>query len=177
MEMGEERIKEIKEAFDLYDNDGSQTLGLTQLQNVLLCLGYDFSSKEMNSIMLEFGDPPMNTSNINSIYNNTANKQPEINARRITYNSLLTMLTKKAKESDAEEDIIDCFKLIDVNGTGKLGYDEIKYLMLLLGENFCDEEINEIITQVDSTGKGQIDYKDFVKMTLLKEHFDTIENK
>ena len=170
--MEEERVKEIKEAFDLYDSDKNQVLTISQLQKVLLCLGMDLTSKELNEIMLEFGDPPVNTSNVNSLYNisSSANKQPEINKRKITYNSLLTMLTSRAKESDVENDIMECFKLIDVNGNGKIGYEEIKYLMLLLGENFCDEEINELITQVDTSGKGLIEYKDFVKMTLLKDN-------
>ena len=47
MELGEERIKEIKEAYDLYDplNKG---VGLTQIYNILQCLGIDININELN---------------------------------------------------------------------------------------------------------------------------------
>lgn len=167
MELGEERIKEIKEAYDLYDplNKG---VGLTQIYNILQCLGIDININELNELVLEFGEVSSKEDN-NPKVKAFDNKIPEVNLRKVSYNNLLLLLSKKLKESDLEEDIIDCFKMIDVNGNGCIGYEEIKYLMLLLGENFCDEEIYEIINQVDTNGKGHITYEDFVKMTLIRD--------
>lgn len=148
MELSEERVKELKEAFDLYD-DSTGYIGMTALRSVLLCLGIEVSADEIISMMNDFGE------------------EKDL-LKKINYQSFLKMMMLRTKESDIEDELIEAFKSFDKKGDGKLGFEEVKYMMLCLGENFLEEEILEIINQTDVSGKGYIDYQDFVKILLTK---------
>lgn len=152
MDFTDEKLKELKEAYDLYDKDKDNYVGMTELRNIMLCLGLECTSyDDINEIMSEYGE-----------------EKEDKSLKRISYPNFLAMISKRSKESDIEDEILHAFKSFDKTGEGKLGLKELHYLMLNLGENFSDEEIQEMIIQTDTTGKGYIDYKDFVKLLLTK---------
>lgn len=174
MEMSDEKLREIKEAFELYSQDGTQYVGMTQLRSVLLCLGLNLNSDEINSIMEEYGEYlDDNKENNNVIKTNSTNNSYKITSvplKKLSYSNFLLLMSKRIKESDNEEELIEAFRSFDKTGDGKMGYEEIKYLLLCLGENFSEDEILEIINQTDTTGKGYVDYKDFIKILLVKNN-------
>lgn len=45
---------------------------------------------------------------------------------------------------------------------------EFRYFMTHMGEQFTDEEVDEIIREVDIDGDGQINYEEFVHMMTSK---------
>lgn len=163
MELSDEKLREIKEAFELYDVENKQSVGMTQLKSILLCLGIEASSNEINNIMEEYGESP---SNINEGENSSLNMISTL--KKISYSNFLLMMSKRNNESDYEDELMEAFRAFDKAGDGKLGFQEIRYILLCLGEDFSEEEINEIINQTDTSGKGYVDYQDFIKVLLLK---------
>ena len=58
-----------------------------------------------------------------------------------------------------------------VNGDGKLSKDEIKNgYMTYFGKNLTDEQIDDIFSQVDADGNGEIDYSEFVAATMNEKN-------
>lgn len=144
-EFGEEKIKECKEAFQIFDRDNDGLLNIEETSNAFLALGYEFKKKEMCSIFSDYatGD-------------------------RINFKSFLAFLSKRSNDQENEEELMECFQNFDRDGDGKLNAKELKYTLLTLGEKLSDDEIDEIINEIDSTGEGSITYQDFVKLMLLK---------
>ncbi|KAM0961096.1 hypothetical protein ACFX13_020839 [Malus domestica] len=56
------------------------------------------------------------------------------------------------------------FKKFDVNGDGKISSSELGAIMSSLGQPSSDEELNSMISEVDSDGDGFINFKEFVEL-------------
>lgn len=154
-EFSEERTKEIKEAFEMFDKDKDNLLSCEETYYLLLCLGIEYTEDEFWEFFAQYG-------------NKTSESYVDPKNLKMDYVSLLSYLNKKSKEYDIEKEIMNCFSLFDKDGDGKVNATEMKYLLLSLGEKFEDEEINEIIDVIDTTGQGSISYEDFVRILLLK---------
>ena len=154
-EFSEERTKEIKEAFEMFDKDKDNLLSCEETYYLLLSLGIEYNEDEFWEFFKQYG-------------NKTTEAFTAPRHLKMDYVSLIAFLNKKSKEYDIEKELMSCFKLFDKDGDGKINSSGMKYLLISLGEKFEDEEVNEIIDVIDSTGQGAITYEDFVKILLLK---------
>jgi calmodulin len=143
----EEKSREVKEAFDMFDRDKDGKININELSNVMKALGYNLTEKEVSEIMGE---------NDND------------NDGKLKLEEVLFLVNNRSKEIDTEDELIEAFRLFDKEGKGYIGIDEIKHLLLMLGESMSNEEIEEIITQADLDGDGKVSYQDFAKLMLLK---------
>ncbi|KAG4081654.1 calmodulin [Neocallimastix lanati (nom. inval.)] len=80
----------------------------------------------------------------------------------------LTMMARKMKDTDSEEEIKEAFKVFDKDGNGFISAAELRHVMTNLGEKLTDEEVDEMIREADIDGDGQINYEEFVKMMMSK---------
>jgi len=143
----EEKSREVKEAFDMFDRDKDGKINNNELNNVMKALGYNLTEKEVSEIMGE---------NDND------------NDGKLKFEEVLYLVNNRSKEIDTEDELIEAFRLFDKEGKGYIGTEEIKHLLLMLGESMTNEEIEEIITQADLDGDGKVSYQDFAKLMLLK---------
>lgn len=52
--------------------------------------------------------------------------------------------------------IREAFRVFDRDGNGYITAEEFRYFMTHMGEQFSDEEVDEIIAEVDIDGDGQV---------------------
>lgn len=51
------------------------------------------------------------------------------------------------------------FYIFDKNGDGKISAEELRNVMLNLGEKLTDEELDEMIREADIDGDGVVNYE------------------
>jgi len=78
--------------------------------------------------------------------------------------NFLDMMARKFDETSAEDEIREAFKVFDSDGNGFINRQELRYVMLNLGENMGEEEIEYLIDEIDIDGDGQINYEEFYTM-------------
>ena len=77
---------------------------------------------------------------------------------------MMPSVSKNGGEEDAEEEMLEAFKVFDSDGNGNISADELRQIMANLGEKLTDEEVDEMVKEADIDGDGQINYEEFVRM-------------
>ncbi|KAH0795740.1 centrin [Histomonas meleagridis] len=140
-ELSEEHRQEIREAFDLFDTDGSGSIDAKELKVAMKALGFDPTKEEIRRMIND-----VDTEKTGSI----------------SFAQFLQMMTKKMQERNPEDEIRKAFRLFDDDNTGKITFKNLKRVSIELGENLTDEELREMIQEADRDGDGEVSYEEFV---------------
>jgi len=147
-QLTEEQIAEFKEAFSLFDKDGDGTITTKELGTVMRSLGQNPTEAELADMINE----------VDADGNGT-----------IDFPEFLTMMARKMKDTDSEEEILEAFKVFDKDGNGFISAAELRHIMTNLGEKLTDEEVDEMLREADIDGDGQINYEEVVKGMMAKK--------
>ena len=146
-ELTEEQKQEIKEAFDLFDTDGSGTIDAKELKVAMRALGFEPKKEEIRKMI---ADADRDGSGV------------------IDFPEFLSLMARKMKDTDTEEELVEAFKVFDRDGNGLISAAELRHVMTNLGEKLTDEEVDEMIREADVDGDGHINYEEFVRMMMAK---------
>lgn len=103
----------------------------------------------------------------------------------IDFPEFLTMMARKMKDTDSEEEIKEAFRVFDKDGNGFISAAELRHVYVMpsltssmtnLGEKLSDQEVEEMIREADTDGDGQINYDEFVRVRIpFHSHLDDDE--
>ncbi|XP_042181588.1 caltractin isoform X1 [Oncorhynchus tshawytscha] len=142
-DLTEEQKQEIREAFDLFDTDGSGTIDVKELKVAMRALGFEPKKEEIKKMIADIDREGSGT---------------------IDFNDFLCMMTQKMSEKDSKEEILKAFRLFDDDGTGKISFKNLKRVAKELGESLTDEELQEMIDEADRDGDGEINEQEFLRI-------------
>jgi len=74
----------------------------------------------------------------------------------IDFPEFLSLMSRKMRDTDTEEELIEAFKIFDRDGNGFISAAELRHVMTNLGEKLTDEEIDEMIREADIDGEVQM---------------------
>lgn len=142
-ELTEEQKADIKEAFDLFDPDGTGRIPSRELKVAIRALGFEPTREEIRKL--------------------TVNVDPD-GLGKISFEEFLELMATKMAEKDSKEEVLKAFKLFDDDNTGKITLKNLKRVAKELGENLTDEELQEMIDEADRDGDGEISQEDFLRI-------------
>lgn len=142
-ELTEEQKQEIREAFDLFDTDGSGTIDAKELKVAMRALGFEPKKEEIRKMISEIDRDGSGT---------------------VDFSEFLEMMTVKMGERDSEDEILKAFRLFDDDETGKITFRNLKRVAKELGETMTDEELQEMIDEADRDGDGEINQDEFLRI-------------
>jgi len=139
----DEQKQEIKEAFDLFDTDGSGSIDAKELKVAMRALGFEPKKEEIRSMIADI------------------DKSGDGN---IDIEEFMTMMTVKMGQRDSKEEMMKAFRLFDDDESGKISFKNLKRVAKDLGENMTDEELQEMIDEADREGTGEVSLDDFMRL-------------
>ena len=142
-DLTEEELEEMKEAYDLFDTDHSNSIDVRELKASMRALGFEFKKEEVRKMLNDIHKEPTDT---------------------ISFDDFVTMMAGHMSERDTEEEILKVFKLFDEDKTGFITFRNLKSICKELGENLTDNEIQEMIDEADRDNDGQINQADFLRV-------------
>jgi centrin-1 len=141
--LNEEQTREIKEAFDLFDIDGSGRIDPHELEIALDTLGYDSAREEIHSIIRQIRALP---------------RAP------IDFLQFLKLVNRTLQNRDPVDEIGKAFMRFDDDSTGRISFRNLKRVSLELGEQLTEDELREMIKAADTDFDGEIGQQEFVEL-------------
>ncbi len=131
----EKQVKEFRDAFRLFDKDGDGAITTKEIGTVMRSLGQDPSEGELEEMVREV----------------------DVDGNGIVeFEEFLELMAKKLKGPDSTQELKDVFDVFDRNGNGAFGHEELKVVMMNMGERITDAEAATIIRELDISGEGDI---------------------
>merc|ERR1712031_56848 len=120
----DEQKAELKEAFDLFDTDGSGAVDFTELHTAMKALGFEPKKEEIAKMVREMDKDGDAT---------------------VDFEEFCIMLAEKMNQKDGKEELLKGFKLFDDDNTGRISLKNFKRVAKELGENLTDKELEDIL--------------------------------
>eukprot|EP00802_Teleaulax_amphioxeia_P011180 Tamp_11210.p2 GENE.Tamp_11210~~Tamp_11210.p2 ORF type:complete len:216 (-),score=49.12 Tamp_11210:71-718(-) len=145
--LSDEQMQEIREAFDLFDTDGSGFVDVRELKIAMRALGFDVKKSEVREMVAEITKP---------------------DAESVDYDEFVQLMTVKMASRDSKHEILKVFKLFDDDHTGKISFSNLKRVIHMVGERLTDDEIQEMIDEADRDGDGELGEEEFYRVMKYK---------
>ncbi|XP_017025231.1 uncharacterized protein [Drosophila kikkawai] len=140
--LSDNQIKEIREAFFVYDNEYSGLVTSKQLGEVMRTLGQSLTEAELFTLVNE------NCDNDGMIY----------------FKDFLQVMTRRLEEQNSLVSLQQAFRIFDRNDVDYFTIVEVKAVMTNLGEKITDEELREMFRDIDLDNDGKVTFTDFVSV-------------
>ena len=147
-EISPERKKEYQDAFEMFDKDKDGTISAKELANVMETLvGQKPSMDEITSMI----------------------KEVDLNSDgKIELGEFIQLLLKNSPDTETEEEVINAFRVFDKEGNGLINTEELKHIMMTIGDKMTEDEAEEMIREADIDEDGVINYEEFVRMMMAR---------
>ncbi|KAH0464642.1 hypothetical protein IEQ34_007428 [Dendrobium chrysotoxum] len=126
-----QKKQEIKEAFELFDTDGSGTIDAKELNVAMRALGFEMTEEQINNMIADVDKD---------------------GSGAIDFDEFMHMMTTKIGERDTKEELMKAFRIIDQDNNGKISDVDILKIAKELGESFTLTEIRAMIEEADRNG-------------------------
>merc|ERR1719378_1079946 len=142
-ELDEKEKQEIKEAFDLFDTDGSGNIDIKELTIAMKALGCEPKPGEIEKMIADVDDD---------------------GSGEVGYPEFLKMMTHKILNHDPKDDMLKAFRLFDDDQTGFVTHKNLKRVARETNQMLTDDELQEMLDDADKDGDGQLNEEEFIAM-------------
>jgi len=147
-QLSPEQEDQIKQAWELFDDDNSGEIVASELASVMHKLGLQPTADELTDIIADVDKDGSGT---------------------IDYSEFLRLMSTKLKDAQSEEELLEAFKVFDTKNKQKFGESELKDICSRLKCDFSPLEIKEMIAVADINCDGFIEFEEFVRIMLMHE--------
>jgi len=139
----EQQKKEIKDAFNLFDADGSGSIDANEMRVAMKALGFEPKEEEIQHMIADVDEDGNAT---------------------VEYDEFYKMIEKKILSRDPKDEIEKAFKLYDHDGAGFIDHAKLKRVAKHLGEKMNDEDIQDMIDEADRDQDGKVSKEEFFRI-------------
>ena len=141
----EDEVEEIREAFNLFDTDGSGAIDPRELKAAMQSLGFESKNPTIYQMIADL-----------------ENQGPSID-----FETFLDAITSKLGDKETKEGISKIFALFDDDESGTINLTNLKRVARELGETMTAEELEEMLSRAATNGE-EITFEDFYNIMTKK---------
>ena len=140
----EDEIEEIREAFSMFDTNGTGTIDPKELKAAMHSLGFEKKSPTVYEMICELEG------------------EGEVN-----FDMFLDAISNKLGNRESREGIERIFDLFDDDRTHSINFNNIKRVAKDLGETMTNDELREMLQRASTNGE-EITKEDFYNIMMKK---------
>merc|ERR1712086_202200 len=137
-----EQEADLKEAFELFDTDDSNSIDCKELKVAMKALGFDPTDQEVTDIVQSL-DTDGNM--------------------ELDFNEFKQVMSGRMQDKDKKQDMVKAFGLLDKDAKGVIEFKDLRRMANEIGEAMSDEELLEMIRTADKNQDQKITQVDFVE--------------
>ncbi|XP_065158817.1 uncharacterized protein [Atheta coriaria] len=141
-QLTEDQKKDMKEAFDIFDWDGTGRIDVKEVKVAIRALGFEPPKEEMKRMIAEVDTE---------------------DSGKLSYENFITLIAGKMCAPDSKEELLKAFRLFDAEQNGYITTETLLRVSEELGEYVTEEEIVEMIDEADVDEDGRVTEEEFVK--------------
>ncbi|CAD8142392.1 unnamed protein product [Paramecium octaurelia] len=141
----DDEIDEIKEAFNLFDTEGTGRVDPRELKAAMQSLGFDQKNPTIFNMIAEL----------------------ENEGTDIDFDQFLDAITSKLGNRESKDGINKIFDLFDDDGSNSINLNNLKRVSKELGETMTAEELAEMLERAASNGR-EITREDFYNIMVKR---------
>lgn len=139
-----DQLEEFHEAFNLFDDTGDGKIHFKQIGECLRTLGLNPTETDIKKVIEQFKDND-----------------------RISFETFLPVyeaLSKKKSKCTSEE-FVEELKQFDRDGSGCIGFVELKHHLMSMGDKLTEEEADQLLIGLEDA-EGKINCEEFVRLVM-----------
>jgi len=84
---------------------------------------------------------------------------------KVNLSAFLKIMQDAQSNLLSEKEIIEAFKVFDVNNSGYISSSELRHVLTILGDQLSNEEVQELLKEADD-GTGKVNYRKYAVVLL-----------
>lgn len=146
--LASDQAKDCREVFDLFDYAKEGLILSKKLGDALRALGMNPSRSEVEDML------------------NDINKNSKNASDKIEFNEFADQYAKLLKDPDTYEDLVESFRIFDVENKGYISKKHFVHIMEKFGDNVSKDDIKSMANKGDPNNEGIIKYHNFAKLLM-----------
>jgi len=138
-----EQEADLKEAFELFDTDDSNSIDCKELKVAMKALGFDPTDQEVTDIVQSL-DTDGNM--------------------ELDFNEFKQVMSGRMQDKDKKQDMVKAFGLLDKDAKGVIEFKDLRRMANEIGEAMSDEELLEMIRTADKNQDQKITQDEFLEL-------------
>lgn len=145
-------LKELRDIFELFDEDGSGTIDPSEVTQILSHLGLD----KRNPIVFQMVEDMKSRS------------------KAINFDDFLNIVVNRLGDTRSRDGLAKLFTVYDSDGNGTIDFEKFKTVAREIGENLNDDQILEMMHHVHVLNKTEsnesFDFEEFYNIVTKKRY-------
>ncbi|CAF3774664.1 unnamed protein product [Rotaria socialis] len=135
--------QELKDAFDVFDSDGSGKISARELGNIFKALNIKVNDHGLKHLM---------------------NEMDTDGSDQIEFEEFSRVMAATYFKKYSEDELRAAFRQFDADGSGYIQSSELENIMQKMGRHFTKEQIDVMVKALDTSGDGKIGFNEFVQL-------------
>ena len=141
-ETQEERKSLYREIFSMFDKDNSNTVSKDELQSLLIALGRNPTPEEVEKFLGEVDTD---------------------RSGQIDFDEFFRVMEKVYNvPPNTIQEVVEAFRIFDLDNSGKISLEEFRRILTKYGNEFTENDINDIFGMIDVDRDNTISYAEFI---------------
>ncbi|KAL7676755.1 hypothetical protein ACOME3_003004 [Neoechinorhynchus agilis] len=152
-----EMMKDLIIAFKIFDKDNNGLISKQELLEAMEAFGGNLSRNEIDEIFRKIDTDKSGDIDFTEFIQAIA-------LQKKTQTIWKQTPPHMSSQSDTAADPKSLFNIFDKNSDGFISPDEIREVMLIVGEELTEDDITEMLKVADTDGDGRVSYSEFAKI-------------